>query len=131
MPFDQALQPLRRIELGPFRAQRGDGVALLANIGMQPQHPLGADGGFHLDPVDIGRGEHQDADHEDVEDPHDQPPLMTSASTGHAGNSAAACAGAAVRSAPRSFAERARGLADDLSVAGDDGAFGQELKARR
>src|ERR1700723_4020121 len=88
---------------------------------MQPQHALGAGGGFHLDPIDIGRGEHQDADHEEMEDAHGQPPLITSARTGHAGNAAAACAGAAVRSAARSFAERARGLAETSAGPGVTG----------
>src|ERR1700739_3191950 len=112
MPSAEPLQAQRRVELGPFRSQLRDGVALLAYFRMQPQRPLGAIGGFHFDPVDIGGGEHQDADHEEMEDPHGQPPLITSARTGHAGNAAAICAGAALRSAARSFAERARGLAE-------------------
>src|SRR6202030_1061110 len=82
---------------------------------------LGAGGGFHLDPIDIGRGEHQDADHEEMEDAHGQPPLITSVRTGHAGNAAAACAGASVRSAARSFADRARGLAEISSSSGVTG----------
>ena len=115
MAVGEALQPLRRIELGPFRAQAGDGVALLADFRMQPQHALGARGGFHLDAVDIGGGEHQRGDHEEMDDPHGQPPLITSSRTGHAGNAAAACAAASVRSAARSLAERARGLAETSS----------------
>src|SRR3984957_14014606 len=121
MPFGKPLQTQGRIELGPFRAQLRDGVALLAYFRMQPQRPLGAIGGFHFDPVDIGGGEHQDADHEEMEDPHGQPPLITSARTGHAGNAAAMCAGAVLRSAARSLAERARGLAEissSLAVTG-------------
>ena len=47
--------------------QRRDRVALFADLGMQPQHPLGALGGFHLDAVDIGRGENQRADHEEMQ----------------------------------------------------------------
>ena len=39
-------------------------------------------------------------------------------SDGHAGNAAAACAGAAVRSSARSFADRARGLAEISSSPG-------------
>src|SRR5665213_2814205 len=102
-----------------------DGVALLADFRMQPQHPLGADGGFHLDPVDIGRGEHQGADHQEVDEPHGQPPLITSVSEGHAGNAAAACAGASVRSAARSFADRARGLAE---ISASSGVMGRLVK---
>src|ERR1700675_621159 len=112
MAFGKTLQPQRRIEFGPFRAQHRDGVALLANFRVQPQHPLGAGGGFHLDAVDIGGCEHQDADHEEMDDPHGQPPLITSSSLGHAGNAAAPWAGASLRSAARSFADRARGLAE-------------------
>ena len=121
MAFGKALQPQRRVELGPFGAQRRDGVALLADFRVQPQHALGARGRFHLDPVDIGRREHQHADDEEMDDPHDQPPLITSARTGHAGRLPAACAGAAVRSAARSFAERARGLADTSASPGVTG----------
>src|SRR5450631_1173608 len=112
MPFGEPLQPQWRVEPGPFGAQHRDGVALLADFRMQPQYALGAGGGFHLDPVDIGGGEHQHTDHEEVDDPHGQPPLITSARTGHAGNAAAACAAAVVRSAARNFADRARGLAE-------------------
>src|SRR5580704_12065863 len=121
MPFGESLQAQGRVELCPFRAQLRDGVALLAYFRMQPQRPLGAIGGFHFDPVDIGGGEHQDADHEEMEDPHGQPPLITSARTGHADNAAAACAGAAVRSAARSLAERARGLAETSAGPGVTG----------
>src|SRR6266704_6916723 len=112
MTIGETLQPQRRVQLGPFRAQRGNGVALFANFRMQPQHALGTRSEFHLDPIDIGRREYQNADHEEMDDPHGQPPLITSSSDGHAGNAAAMCAGAAVRSAARSFAERARGLAE-------------------
>src|SRR5258705_13402132 len=111
MPFGKALQPQRRVEPRPFGAQRRDGVALLAHFGVEPQHPLGAGGGLHLDAVDIGGGEYQHADDEEMDDPHDQPPLMTSASDGHFGKLSAANAGASDRSAARSFADRARGLA--------------------
>src|SRR3954469_13510541 len=111
MPFGEALQPQRGAEPGTFRAQLRDGVALLAHFGVEPQHPLGARGRFHLDAVDIGGGEYQHADDEEMDDPHDQPPLMTSASDGHFGKLSAANAGASVRWAARNFAERARGLA--------------------
>ena len=131
MALGEALQPQRRVELGPFRAQRRDGVALFANFRMQPQHAFGTRGGFHLDPVDIGGREHQDADHEKMDDPHDQPPLITSVRDGQPGNGAAACAGAAVRSAARSFAERARGLADISSSPGVTGRLVRTDKTRR
>src|SRR5450631_2097349 len=121
MAFSQTLQPQRRVKPGPFRTQHRNGVALLANFRMQPQHALGAGGGIHLDPIDVSRGEHQSGDDEEMDDPHDQPPLITSSRTGHAGKAAAACAGASVRSAARSFAERARGLAEISSSSGVTG----------
>src|ERR1700687_5831503 len=112
MPFGETLQPLRRVKPGPFRTQHRDGVALLANFHVQPQHPLGAGGGVHLDAIDVSGGEHQGRDDEEVDEPHGQPPLITSLRVGHAGNAAATCAVASVRLAARSFADRARGLAE-------------------
>src|SRR5437868_11112740 len=47
MTVGETLQSQRRIELGPFRAQHRDGVALFANFGMQPQHAFRAGGGVH------------------------------------------------------------------------------------
>src|ERR1700723_390714 len=128
MPLGEPLQAQRRVELGPFGPQLRDGVALFAYFGMQPQRPLGAIGRFHLDPVDIGCGEHQDTDHEEMEDPHGQPPLITSARTGHAGNAAATWAGAALRSAARSFAERARGLTESSSSSAVTGRLVRRTK---
>src|ERR1700744_2733925 len=125
MALDQALQPQRRVKLGPLRVQGGDGIALLANFGMKLHHALGANGGLHLDAIDIGRGEHQGADHEEVDEPHGQPPPITLASVGHAGHSGAACVGASVRSAARSLAERARGLAD---ISASSGVTGRLVK---
>jgi hypothetical protein len=46
---------------------------------------------------------------------------MTSSRVGHPGNVAAGCAGASVRSAPRSFADRARGFADISDAPGVSG----------
>src|SRR5229473_184492 len=128
MAFGQTLQPQRRVKPGPLRAQYSDGVALLADLRMQPQHALGAGGGFHLDPIDVSGGEHQDADHEKMDDPHGQPPPITAASVGHAGNAAAGCAGAAVRSAARSFADRARGLAE---ISAPSGVTGRLVKMEK
>ena len=47
-----------------------DRVALAADVGAQLHHAFGAHGRFHLDAVDVGRGEHQRADHEEVDDAH-------------------------------------------------------------
>ena len=109
-------------------AQHRDGVALLVNFRMQRSTRSVRAVGFHLDPVDIGRCEHQHAHHEEMEDAHGQPPLITSARPGHAGNAAASCVGAAVRSATRSFAERARGLAAISSAPGVTGRLVKRLK---
>src|ERR1700738_5178751 len=128
MAFGETLQPQRRVKLGPFRAQHRDGVALLADFRMQPQHALGAGGGFHLDSIDVSGGEHQGADYEEMDDPHGQPPLITSVSVGPAGNAAAGCAGAAVRSAARSFADRARGLA---AISSSSGVTGRLVKMEK
>src|ERR1700754_2743713 len=128
MPFDQALQPRGRIELGPFGAKGCDGVALLADVGMQSQHAFGTNRGFELDAVHIGGRKYQEADHDEVEDPHGQPPLRTSSRTGHAGNGAAACAGVSVRSAARNFAERARGLA---AISSSSGVTGRLVRTRK
>src|SRR5215210_8941488 len=103
MTLGETLQSLRRIQPRPFRAQYRDGVALLANFGMQPQYALGAGGGVHLDAIDVGGGEHHRGDHEEMDDAHAQPPLITSSRVGHLGNAAAGWAGASVRSAARSL----------------------------
>src|SRR5690349_12410368 len=128
MTVGEPLQPQRRVELCPFGTQNGDGLALLADFGVQAQHAFDARGRFHLDAVDIGRGEHQDANHEEVDDPHDQPLLVRSERTGHDGNSPAACTGAAVRLAARSLAERARGLA---AISASPGTMGRLVKSSK
>ena len=130
MAIGEALQPQRRIELGPFRAQRRDRIALLADFRVQAQHALDARGRFHLDPVNIGRREDQHADDEKVDDAHGQPPLITSASTGHAGSSPAACAGAAVRSAGAQLCRTRARIGGNFGVAGRNRALGQDLEAR-
>src|SRR4029077_7475683 len=112
MPFGKALQAQRRVEPGPLRAQHRNGVSLLADFRAQAEHALGALGRFHLDPVDVGGGEYQHADDEEVDDPHDRPPLAMPSRVGQSGKGAATWAGAPVRSAARSLAERARGLAE-------------------
>src|SRR5882762_8554809 len=118
MAFGEPLQPQRRVKPGPFRAQHRNCIALLADLRVQPLHPLDAGRRFHLDAIDIGSRKDQHADDEEVDDPHDQPPLMTPASVGQAGNLPSSCGGAAVRSAARSFADRARGLAAACATSG-------------
>src|SRR3954462_11885855 len=64
------LYALRRIPPPPLGAQERDGIALLTDFGMQPQYALGAGGGVHLDPIDIGGSKHHCGNHEKVDDPH-------------------------------------------------------------
>ena len=71
------------------------------------------DGRVHLDLVDIGGGEHQRADDEEMDEPHRQrlPHHAGQRRPVAATDASRRCAGASVRSAARSLAERARGLA--------------------
>src|SRR6185437_2597481 len=80
------------------------------------------------DPIDIGSGEHQRADHEEMEDTHGQALRISSESVGHAGSSAAACAGASVRSAARNLADRARGLA---AISASSGMTGRLVRTAK
>ena len=127
----EPLQTQRGIELGPFRAQHRDGVALFTDLRAQPQHPLGALGRFHLDAVDIGGGKHQNADHEEMDDAH------ASASPHHG----------VERRPSRQFAGRMDGsvgtrcraklggtrarIGREFVVIGHDGPLGENGKARR
>src|SRR3954467_14946162 len=70
MAVGETLQSLRRIQPRPLGAQQRDRIALLTYFGMQPQYALGAGGGVHLDPIDIGGSEHHCGNHEKVDDPH-------------------------------------------------------------
>src|ERR1700704_4298325 len=128
MAFGEPLQPQRRVKPGPFRAQHRNRIALLADLRIEPLHPLDAGRRFHLDAIDIGSRKDQHADDEEVDDPHDQPPLMTPASVGQAGNLPSPCGGAAVRSAARSFADRARGLA---ATSASPGVTGRLVRIRK
>src|SRR6516165_813589 len=128
MALGQALQAQGCVQPCPLCAQHGDGVALFADFLVQPQYALGAGGRLHLDAVDVGSSEHQRADYEQVDDPHDQPPLIATESRGQAGKAALACAAAAVRSAARSFADRARGLS---AISCSLGASGRLVRMRK
>src|ERR1051326_933682 len=114
MAISQTLDARRGVELGPFGAQHGDGVALAAQLIVQLADARALQRGIEFDLVDGGGGQHERADDEDIEKTHAQRPLTISASDGSAGKRtdiSPACAGAAVRSPARSLAERARGFA--------------------
>ena len=103
------------VKLAPLRAQRGDGVALAPHLAANLGEALGLHRGIEFDAINVGRGEDESADHDEIESAQDHGrPRMTSASEGSRGNIvpiAASRGAASVRSAARSFAERARGLA--------------------
>src|SRR5262249_10845383 len=110
----QALETSRIIERRPFGAQRRDRVALAPDIDPHLGDALGTERGLEFDLVDVGRGRDQQDENAEVQDAHAQRPLITSSRDGKRGRYSSASkarGGAAVRSAPRSFAERARGLA--------------------
>ena len=132
----QLLDARRAVELRPFGAQRRDRVLLAPDLHAQLGDALGLPRGFELDLVDIGRRQHERGDHADVEEAHHRLrlPLMTSASDGRRGSRSSAMsapAGASVRSAARSLAERARGLAAISASSGDDRPAGEDAEARR
>src|SRR6185295_10715148 len=103
----------------PFRAQRRDGIVLAPDLHPQLGDALRLSRRFELDLVDVGRRQHERDDHADIEqaDHRDRPDPWrptTSLSAGTRGSKpgdAAASISASVRSAARSLAERARGLA--------------------
>src|SRR5689334_12170509 len=113
MTAGQALDARRGVELGPFGAQHGDGVALAAQFIVQLADARALQGRIELDLVDSRGGQNERANDEHVEKAHAQRPLMMSARDGNTGKRSErspACTGAAVRSPARSLAERARGL---------------------
>src|SRR5262249_26494477 len=111
-------------------AERRDGVVLPPDLRAQLGDLLGALRRLVLDLVDIGGRQEQRRDHADIEEAdHRRLPLTTSASAGSRGTKSCAlrCAGASVRSAARSLAERARGLA---AISASSGVTGRPVRAR-
>src|SRR5712691_534978 len=118
MTLRQLLDARGAVEPRPFSAQRRDGVVLTPDLRAQLGdllHPLGR---FKLDLVDVGSRHKERRNHANVDEAdHRRLALMTSASEGSCGSkSSALCwaprrGGASVRSAARSLADRARGLA--------------------
>ena len=129
----QRLDAIGAVELRPFGAQDRDGVALAADLGAQLRDPLRLHRRLELDLVDVGRRQHEGGDHQDVEDAqHLSGPRHARRARAARGNgSGASTARRAVRSAARSWAERARGLAAISSASGDDGLRREQAKAWR
>ena len=111
----------------------GDAVALAPHFAAHLGEALGLHGRFELDPVDVGRREHEDADDDEIEEAQDHArPRKTSASEGSArqqrlGRRRARRRGS-VRSAARSLAERARGLA---AISASSGVTGRRVSTRK
>ena len=76
VPLRERLDPRRTVELLPFRAQRCNLVALVAQFAAQPGKTLGLDRGIEFDAVDIGGGEDQEADHTEIEHAQDITPHL-------------------------------------------------------
>src|SRR5262245_17414030 len=125
MTLGQGLYPLRPVELGPLRTQCRNGVALAPNLPAQLGDALCLPGRIELDLVDIGRRQHERSNDQHM---HDTPahgrPRITSARRGNCGTTRSAPpsrAGARVRAAARSFADRARGLPATSALSGTSG----------
>src|SRR5436309_9359605 len=123
MPTRQLLDPLRTIELGPFGAQRRHRVALAADLAMQLGAALGLQRGIEFDLVDVGCRQHERGEDADVEKSHHLRRSTISSGAGNRGSKSmrSACGAAPVRSAARSLAERARGLAASSAASGVTG----------
>src|SRR5216684_1342757 len=119
----QRLDSLRAVERGPFGAQRRDRVALATDLGAQLRDPFGLQGGIEFDLVDVGGGEHERGKNADMQNTQHQLRPMISSGVGSRGRASAGCgcAAALVRSAARSLAERARGLAASSASSGTTG----------
>ena len=76
MAFGQALDAAGRVELGPFGAQRRDGVALAAQLAGELGDALGLQGGIEFDLVDDGRRQDERGDDEDIDQAHGSAPLQ-------------------------------------------------------
>ncbi len=55
MPLCKTLDAIGRIELRPFGAQRGNGIAFAADFAADLGKTLGLHGGLELDVIDVSR----------------------------------------------------------------------------
>src|SRR5690606_22244964 len=102
----------RVVETAPFGAQGRRRVPLAADFKLELGQPLCLERGVELDFVDISRRRNQHGYDEQIEDAKKRHRALTTASReGRFGTPAkvSSRAGAAVRSAARSLADRARG----------------------
>src|SRR5579859_1987480 len=129
--FGEFFDARRVVELAPLGAQARDLVALVADLGAQLGEALGLQGGIEFDAVDVGGGEHQRADYQQIQQPDDHArPRIIASSEGRRGNRSSigvSRAAASVRSAARSLAERARGFA---AVSASSGVSGRLVRMR-
>src|SRR5262245_22316644 len=132
MPLGQRLDARRVVELRPFRAQRRDGIVLALKLHPQLGKALRLERGFELDLVDISGSGHERRDDANVEEAHHRRlALTTSASAGKRGRmllKLTVPAGASVRSAARSLAERDRALA---AISAGSGMTGRAVRMRK
>src|SRR5262249_55677395 len=136
VPPRQILNARGIVELGPFRAQRRHCVAFAADLEPQLGDALRLPRRLELDFVDVGRRQHERADHADVENAHhrgfpDPWRATMSAGDGNCGCNTVArrlAIAASVRSAARSLAERARGLAP---ISASSGTIGRLVRMRK
>src|SRR5262249_3802830 len=136
MSARQSLNACRIVELGPFRAQRRHRIALAPNLETQLGDALRLPGRLELDRVDIGGRQHERADYKDIEHAHHgcRPVPSRAANSGDGGSRGGKGAtpwpalAASVRSAARSLAERARGLA---LISASVGVIGRFVSTRK
>src|SRR5262249_33973520 len=127
----QTLDARGVVELRPLGAQRRGRLAHTLHVGTQLGDALGLQGRVELDLVDMDRRAHEHRDDDEVEKAQGRPlSRSTSASDGGRGSAgrSALSAGALVRSAARSLAERARGLAAVSPASGPIGRLVSKVK---
>src|SRR5262249_11885277 len=126
----------RMVELGPSGPQRGDRLTLATNFEAKLGDALRLAGRLELDRVDVGRRQNERRDHANVEHTHHRGCPVPRRATRSVNDGKGGCkrvvrrAGiaASVRSAARSLAERARGLA---LTSASSGTMGRGVKIRK
>src|SRR5829696_2262958 len=110
MAVDRGLEPVGAVEILPIGLEHRDRVALALDAHLHLRDLLGPVQALVLDRIGVG-GRADEADHgDDVEEAdHRRAPLSGSEARASSAVSGS-CGGASVRSAARSFAERARGF---------------------
>src|SRR5262245_25260181 len=126
----QPFEASRIFQPSPFRPQRCDGVLLAPDFAAHLGHARDANRRLELDFVHIGGGEHEHDYEAEIEQAHPRYlACMIWATDGNRGSVGAArwLGGVSARSAARSFADRARGLAA-ISLSSD--AIGRLVSKR-